>query len=301
MPWGEVIGGVIGAIGSSSAADSASQGSQAAIDEQRREFDIIQGNYGQQHNLGNGAMGLLAQLYGIGGVNTPQPGPASYNPTIPTATGGSQAPPGGTPIGASARPGAFPSGFGNNMMTGYGVYANGSGGYTQSPYGGAPTNPSAPATGGANPIVGAAGGSGKPDYSSFFNSPGYQFTLQQGLNAVNRSAAANGSLYSANTLTGENNYAQGAASTQYNNYVNQLLQMSGLGNSANQSLATAGVATGEGISNSMISQGNANASGVLGSAGSFANAAKSVPWSSMFNNSGGGGYGMEVDNVGDLG
>lgn len=47
--------------------------------------------------------------------------------------------------------------------------------------------------------------------------PGYQFQLQQGEQAVNNSQAANGGLLSGNTLAGLNNYAQGLASTNYQN------------------------------------------------------------------------------------
>jgi hypothetical protein len=45
--------------------------------------------------------------------------------------------------------------------------------------------------------------------------PGYQFQLQQGLQSVNNSAAAKGSLMSGRTLKELNNYAQGQASTGF--------------------------------------------------------------------------------------
>lgn len=47
--------------------------------------------------------------------------------------------------------------------------------------------------------------------------PGYQFQLQQGLNAVQNSAAGRGGLLSGRTLADLNNYAQGTASTNYQN------------------------------------------------------------------------------------
>lgn len=53
--------------------------------------------------------------------------------------------------------------------------------------------------------------------------PGYQFQLQQGLNAVQNSAAGRGSLLSGGTLAGLNNYAQGVASTNYQNTFNNAL------------------------------------------------------------------------------
>jgi hypothetical protein len=50
--------------------------------------------------------------------------------------------------------------------------------------------------------------------------PGYQFQLQQGENAAQNSAAGQGSLLSGRTLASLNNYAQGTASTNYQNTFN---------------------------------------------------------------------------------
>jgi hypothetical protein len=55
--------------------------------------------------------------------------------------------------------------------------------------------------------------------------PGYQFQLQQGENAIQNSAAARGGLLSGGTLADLNNYAQGTASTNYQNtFSNALTQ-----------------------------------------------------------------------------
>jgi hypothetical protein len=51
--------------------------------------------------------------------------------------------------------------------------------------------------------------------------PGYQFQLQQGLQEVNNSAAAKGSLMSGRTLKELNNYAQGQASTGFSDAWNR--------------------------------------------------------------------------------
>ena len=52
--------------------------------------------------------------------------------------------------------------------------------------------------------------------------PGYQFTLGQGNNAINAAAAANGTLNSGNQLTALGNYDTGLAQNTYSNYVSQL-------------------------------------------------------------------------------
>lgn len=54
-----------------------------------------------------------------------------------------------------------------------------------------------------------------PTLAQVENTPGYQFTLQQGTNAINQNAAANGTLLSGNTGKALEDYGQGLASTTY--------------------------------------------------------------------------------------
>lgn len=59
------------------------------------------------------------------------------------------------------------------------------------------------------------------EYSGGFQqSPGYQWQLNQGLDALQNSAAARGGLYSGQTMKDVNNYAQNAANTDYQQWVN---------------------------------------------------------------------------------
>jgi hypothetical protein len=59
--------------------------------------------------------------------------------------------------------------------------------------------------------------------SDLQNEPGYQFTLDQGLKALNNQASSSGLLQSGSTLKGIENYAQGLAGTQYQNAYNRAL------------------------------------------------------------------------------
>lgn len=126
-------------------------------------------------------------------------------------------------------------------------------------------------SGGASGAPGTAG-PGTPNYNAFYNSPGYQFSLSQGQNAINRQASANGSLYSSNTMGALGAYTAGAAGNQYNNYVQQLMGLAGLGGSAVAGTNAAAQNAGNNISSTQLSAGNANASGVLGSAGAWTGA-----------------------------
>lgn len=76
------------------------------------------------------------------------------------------------------------------------------------------------------------------------NTPGYQFQLQQGDNALTAQAAATGQLASGNTALALSNYNQGLAGTTYNNYVSQLQPYLNASNAAAGGIA--GVNTGLG-------------------------------------------------------
>lgn len=97
------------------------------------------------------------------------------------------------------------------------------------------------------------------NYSSFKESPDYQWTQQQGLQGLDRSAAARGSLYSGGQQADVLNYSQGLASQQYNNYYNKIQNLAGMGQSAANALS--GVNT-----NYANAVGNANANAAYQSA-----------------------------------
>ena len=139
-------------------------------------------------------------------------------------------------------------------------------------------------------------GGGKADYSNFLNMPGYQFAVQQGTQAIQRQAAANGSAYTPNTAAAIGQYVTGTAMQDYNTYVNQLMQAGGLGAQANSGIGNLSYGTGANISQLMsnIGQNNAgkytgiggtlgaNASGIVSGLGNIAKGIGS--WFSSGNN-----------------
>lgn len=120
------------------------------------------------------------------------------------------------------------------------------------------------------------GAPGQPNYNAFFNSPDYQFTRDQGQQVVERSASARGGLFSGNTGAALQQYGQGLASTQIGNYTNRLASLAGIGQSSVQNTGQLGFNTGQGISDSLISGGNARASGIIGSNNAYADALGSL-------------------------
>jgi len=107
--------------------------------------------------------------------------------------------------------------------------------------------------------------------------PGYQFQLGQGQNAINASAAQNGTLNSGNLLTALSNYNQGLAQNTYQNAVSNLSPLASLANSSAGGMAgvLGGEASGLTGNNNQLAQlldnmwsgiGNAQAGGQLAQA-----------------------------------
>lgn len=157
------------------------------------------------------------------------------------------------------------------------------------------------------------GGSLTQGYSNFSaptgvtmqNDPGYQFQLQQGMNAIQNSAAARGGLLSTGTAKNLNNYAQGTASQAFNDVYNRALTsyqtnqnnfntnnnntysrlsgLAGLGqnaasslnsitNSGTQAMANNLTGNAQVVGNDLMGVGNAQAAGTVGQANAYGGA-----------------------------
>jgi hypothetical protein len=118
-------------------------------------------------------------------------------------------------------------------------------------------------------INGSGAGSGTPTAASlnaFTQSPDYSFALSQGTQAMQRAAAAGGTLISGGQLKAGQEFGQGLATQQYGNYFNRLLSLSQLGQSAASGISSSAVQSGANIGNSQQAAGQALASGTVGSA-----------------------------------
>lgn len=107
---------------------------------------------------------------------------------------------------------------------------------------------------------------GKDALAAFQRSPDYQFALQEGLSAVEKSRAARGALKSGGTLEELQARGSGIASQNFGNYVSRLLQLAGIGESAASQTASAAANTGGNLSNLALAGGEARASGIVGGA-----------------------------------
>jgi hypothetical protein len=155
--------------------------------------------------------------------------------------------------------------------------------------------------------------------ADFQADPGYQFRMDEGQKAIERSAAARGGVLGGGTMKAIANYGQNLASSEfqnaYNRYTNdrntrynRLSNLAGLGQTANAQLGAAGanyVNNAASIANSAgnagaaqsIATGNAINQGI----GSLANAYTNYQtMNRLFPESGGGDYTVSNGNLGSL-
>ncbi|UUM27165.1 DNA transfer protein p32 [Acinetobacter colistiniresistens] len=115
-----------------------------------------------------------------------------------------------------------------------------------------------------------------------YNDPSYKFRLNQGLDAVQSGAAAQGGLLSGATQKALNDYAQNFASQEYQNaynrynadqtnQYNRLSNLVGLGQSAAAGVGNAGMQTGQAIANNTMAGANAQAAGTIAAGNKTAN------------------------------
>lgn len=77
-------------------------------------------------------------------------------------------------------------------------------------------------------------------FDQYRNSTGYDFRVNQGLNAVNSGYAGRGAIKSGAAMKAINDYGQGMASQEFGNYLNALGNQQSLGMSAGSALAGVG-------------------------------------------------------------
>lgn len=107
---------------------------------------------------------------------------------------------------------------------------------------------------GANHLASIINGPGfqAPTLDQARQTPGYEFQLEQGIGALDKSASATGNLYSGTQGTALEKYGQGLADSTYNNVYNQALQTY----MTNYNTALGGAQLGEGAAGTLGQQGN---------------------------------------------
>lgn len=316
---GAIGGGIASGVGAASAgsaqanaatnaAQLQAQEQQNSLNEQARQFNINQQNMAPWLRTGTQSLGALSNLLGLGtppgGGGTPgTPGMAPG--MAPSALGGGF----GAPTAAAGPNTLRPQP--HALGAGPGITKAGMPGAISGMPGAAPgANPALGAAGGQYPL-GGGGGFGSllqgftqpfvaPTAAQAAQTPGYQFQLQQGQQAIQNSAAAQGGLLSGNTLQALDQYSQGLASSNYQqvynnaiqqyqqaynifqgnqtNEFNRLAALSGVGQTAANTLGQLGQASAQNIANI-----NANAGAQIGSSLQNAGAARASGYAGIAN------------------
>lgn len=123
--------------------------------------------------------------------------------------------------------------------------------------------------------------------ADFEADPGYQFRQDEGMKALERSAAARGLLQSGSTLKGIQRFSQGLASQEYTNafnrynvnranQLNPLQSLMGAGQSATNTLTNAAGVQGTNEANALMAAGQARASGYIGASNALSGALSGI-------------------------
>lgn len=276
MPVGAIIGASVVGAGASivsgnkaakaqtQAANTAAASANQADATNRYIYDTTRADYAPYRAVGTGALYKLADMYGV-----PRPAGAP-------ATGGTVS----TMFTGTSTPGY------GGMMDQYGVSRDQLLAYGIDP-----------ATFAGNVAVNDNAQPMTAGFDGFEASPGYQFRLQEGLKAIERSAAARGGLRSGATMKSLNNYAQGSASAEYENFANRLAALAGIGQNATAGSAQAGqnygasaTSTAANLGNIALNAGNARASAYANTGSAINNGVQNLASMYLYNQ-GYGGFG----------
>lgn len=271
-----VIGGAIAGVGALGAAaigaGAAKKGSQAISQStresgqlQQRQFEQTRADLAPWRQTGGAALGQYAGLLGV-------PGYGQQPTQQPQQRGGIRNMMYGQP---TRRVDGIPS-YKRGLLEGVSPQAM-SGGYLNQ----APQQPT------QQPA--------QQDFRSMLELyPAYQFQMEEGLGAIERTAAARGGLLSGQTLKAAQRYGQGLAGGTAENYLNRLSQLAGVGQ-------TTAVQTGQLGAQSAAYQGQlatqgaqAQASGYLGAANAWGQGIGQIGQLAGYYTGGGGSSNMAI-------
>jgi hypothetical protein len=104
---------------------------------------------------------------------------------------------------------------------------------------------------------------------AFQQSPGYNFLREQGMQGIERSAAARGGAASGNALKALAQFQTGLAQQDFGNWWNRQAGLAGVGQNAQQGMAQLGAGMAGNVGNALINSGEARASGITAGANSL--------------------------------
>jgi len=132
----------------------------------------------------------------------------------------------------------------------------------------------------------------KPGYD-YTTSPGYQFRFNEGLRALDSSAASKGLLLSGGQVKAAERYGQGIGADDFDRSFNRVASVASGGQQVNTTLGQLGQQAASNAGNAVIQGGQARASGYIGQANAINNGIGNLSYlamnSGLFGGGGGGG------------
>lgn len=276
---GSLIAGAASLIGSDRAADAQVAGNDAAIAEQRRQFDTVLQLLEPQRQIGNDAINQLSRLFGFSEPTPRQGDIGSFISRFPTRE--ERFDRAGTTSRSDPNAGIFPlrPGGGGALIdneTGNELFLQPDGSVRAGAGQGRLLN-------GGKPQPGPDQGFGGPNQGSstgldvFQESPDFEFRRGEGLEGIAQTLGAGGvGAFSGNALRELNIFNSNLASGEFGDFVNRRLALAGLGQTASSQAGSAAISTGANVGNALINQGNARQSGILGGTAAIGGTIKDI-------------------------
>lgn len=258
-----VGGGLLGSAAISSGASSAAgrqiqQGTDAAVAEQRRQFDELLRLSRPGLDRANAAAGTYMQALGLGGGGAQAPGGYASQPAGVQSGGYTGASHGGSGLQGGDQTPDYAVGPGQRLMTG------GLGGEY-----GPQTLPPAQ---GSQAQQGGQGGGQLDIAAQVMGTPGYQAQLDQGIKSIDRAAPLVGGMYSGRRMKALEGHGQQTFGSYYNDWMNRVGGMAGQAPQIAQSMGQAGMQNANNVGQLMMTGANARAQGTQNSASAWTGA-----------------------------
>lgn len=260
---GSAVGGGMQANAAGAATNAQTQAGRDAISAQLAMFNQSRNDTMPYQATGVGALNLLAQLYGL--------------PTMAFNPGGD--------IQVTETPGKKKKRNWFDKITDPANLAGEFGGTSYDPMGffGKPIQDQGSLTitgGGAGSAAGGGNqyqaGSGTPDFSAFYQTPDFLVARDEGIQGLDRGAAARGRLYSGGADADRMRFASNLGTQAFGNFTNNLFRLAGIGGQANSQLNALGQNAGGQIGSAIQGIGNARASGYGNQANAWGNALNGI-------------------------
>lgn len=132
------------------------------------------------------------------------------------------------------------------------------------------------------------------EYGGFTKTPGYDFRMKSGMDALEASAAARGGLFSGATMRDAIRFGQDFGSNEYSNYLARLAGRADTGMSAAAGQAGAAQTAASGVSNALAGIGNARAAGAIGQGNALVGGLQNLATNWNYQRNMGGQTGMNV-------